>query len=51
MDCPELRNLLLYISVDLDDGDIPHRTKLSELITTAFQWEYQDMINDIKVSP
>ena len=31
VDSPELRDLLLFISA-LDDSDIPHRSKLSELI-------------------
>jgi hypothetical protein len=33
----------------LDDKDIPHRTKLSELITKAFKREYAAMINGIQV--
>ncbi|CAA7268998.1 unnamed protein product [Cyclocybe aegerita] len=48
VDCPELRDLLLYISVDLKDSDIPHRTKLSELITEAFKREYARMLLNIQ---
>ncbi|KAJ7617524.1 hypothetical protein DFH06DRAFT_961660, partial [Mycena polygramma] len=32
----------------LDDNDIPHRTKMSELISTRFQVEYQKMIHEIQ---
>ncbi|KAJ6542329.1 hypothetical protein DFH09DRAFT_874064, partial [Mycena vulgaris] len=32
----------------LDDGDIPHRTKLSQLISTRFHAEYTAMIREIQ---
>jgi hypothetical protein len=50
VECPELRELLLYIGTDLQDRDIPHRTKLSELITSRFKLEYSRMVNEINVS-
>ncbi|CAA7271021.1 unnamed protein product [Cyclocybe aegerita] len=50
VDCPELRDLLLYIGVELSDDDIPHRTKLSEIITTNFKQEYMAMLLDIENS-
>ncbi|KAF8901531.1 hypothetical protein CPB84DRAFT_1777550 [Gymnopilus junonius] len=50
VDCPELRNLFLFIGEQLNDEDIPHRTKLSELITKAFKREYAKMINEIQHS-
>ncbi|KAJ7769159.1 hypothetical protein DFH07DRAFT_697654, partial [Mycena maculata] len=34
----------------LNDEDIPHRTKLSQLITTRFQVEYDTMIQEIQNS-
>ncbi|KAJ7702894.1 hypothetical protein B0H16DRAFT_736274 [Mycena metata] len=37
VDCPELRDLLLFIGAQLEDEDIPHRTKLGQLISTRFQ--------------
>jgi hypothetical protein len=46
---PELRDLLLFIGAQLEDRDIPHRTKLSEMITTRFKTEYNKMIEDIGV--
>lgn len=49
IDSPELRELLLYISPHLDKVDIPHRTKLSELITMGFKREYFAMLKDIEV--
>ncbi|KAF8129409.1 hypothetical protein K438DRAFT_1531550, partial [Mycena galopus ATCC 62051] len=32
----------------LEDSVLPHRTKLSELICTRFQVEYQRMIHEIQ---
>lgn len=49
MDCPELRDLLLYLGTQLGDEDIPHRTKLSELITQRFKVEYANMVQEISV--
>ena len=50
-DCPELRDLLLFIGSDvLVDSDIPHRTKLTGLIVENFKREYQRMIDDIQVN-
>ncbi|KAJ6495742.1 hypothetical protein C8R47DRAFT_936308, partial [Mycena vitilis] len=42
---------LLFIGAELlDDKDIPHRTRLAELITTRFQVEYEQMIKEIQNS-
>ncbi|KAJ7857916.1 hypothetical protein B0H14DRAFT_2351976, partial [Mycena olivaceomarginata] len=35
----------------LEDEDIPHRTKMSQLIATRFQIEYDKMIKEIQASP
>ncbi|KAJ7735047.1 hypothetical protein B0H16DRAFT_1765616 [Mycena metata] len=48
VDCPELRDLLLFIGAQLEDRDIPHRTKLSQLISDRFQVEYKAMIREIQ---
>ena len=50
VESPELRELLLFISPHLNEVDIPHRTKLSELITAGFKREYLAMLKDIEVS-
>jgi hypothetical protein len=50
VDCHELRDLLLFLSIDLDDSDIPHRTKLGELIAENFKKEYTKMVGEISVS-
>ncbi|TEB26684.1 hypothetical protein FA13DRAFT_1608436, partial [Coprinellus micaceus] len=34
----------------LDDTDIPHRTKVAQLITEAFAREYQKMVQEITTS-
>ncbi|KAJ6620952.1 hypothetical protein B0H10DRAFT_2432551 [Mycena sp. CBHHK59/15] len=49
VDCPELRNLLLFVGAQLEDEDIPHRTMLSKLIAERFQVEYNKMIREIQV--
>jgi hypothetical protein len=41
--------LLLFIGAQLEDEDIPHRTKMSQLIATRFQIEYDKMIKEIQV--
>lgn len=49
-DSPELRDLLLYIGAELlADADLPHRTKLTELIRKRFKMEYQKIIEELKV--
>jgi hypothetical protein len=50
VDCPELPDLLLFIGTELEERDIPHHTKLSELITAHFKTEYNRIIGDINVS-
>jgi hypothetical protein len=47
VDCPELRDLLLFIGAELQNEDISHRTKKSELISKQFQVEYEKMIKEI----
>jgi hypothetical protein len=49
VDCPELWDLLLFIGAQLDNGDIPHRTKLSQLISTRSHTEYTAMVRKIQV--
>ncbi|PPR02336.1 hypothetical protein CVT24_011679 [Panaeolus cyanescens] len=51
VDSPELWDLLLYIGEHLEDKDIPHRTKISDLITEAFEQEKAAMIDKIKEAP
>ncbi|KAJ7468179.1 hypothetical protein FB451DRAFT_389795 [Mycena latifolia] len=47
VDCPELRDLLLFIGAELEDRDIPHRTKLSELVSQRFKYEWTRMVEDM----
>jgi hypothetical protein len=49
MDCPEFCELLLYVGPQLNDSDIPHRTKMAELIEEQFQIEFGSLIKEIKV--
>jgi hypothetical protein len=50
VECPELRDLLLYLNEDLEDSDIPHRTKLTELIFKSFDREFKCLVDHIQVS-
>ncbi|KAJ7687279.1 hypothetical protein B0H17DRAFT_885558, partial [Mycena rosella] len=43
--------LLLFIGAQLQDADIPHRTKLSQLISARFQVDYAAMLREIQVAP
>lgn len=49
--CPELRELLLYIGHDIQDKDIPHRTKLMELILKQYEIHWHEMTCEMKVNP
>ena len=47
---PELRDLLLFLGTNLEERDLPHRTKLTLLILERFHLEYEKLVNEIKVS-
>jgi len=49
VDCPELQELLLYISQQLKGEDIPHRTKMGQLIVNNFKMQYNVMVEGIQV--
>lgn len=49
VECPEFRDLLLYLNSDLGEHDLPHRTKLTELIFEQFRHHYADMRSELKV--
>ena len=49
MDSPELCDLLLFVGRDLEDGDIPHRLKISEMIIQSYATEHQKLIEELKV--
>ncbi|GLB45637.1 putative encoded by [Lyophyllum shimeji] len=48
IDSPELRDLLLYVGTQLDEDDLPHRTKLTQLIYERFQLEFKKLIEELK---
>ncbi|KAL1745752.1 hypothetical protein HDZ31DRAFT_35679 [Schizophyllum fasciatum] len=39
---------MLYLCIELKDEDIPHRTRLGELILERFKEEYSHMVADIE---
>lgn len=51
IECPELRDLILYLGmgVDLEANQLPHRTKLAEMIAQRFVVECDRLKEDIKV--
>lgn len=51
VECKEFRELLEFICPHLrTEGAIPHRTKLSELVSSTFRERYEMMISDIEAS-
>ncbi|KAJ7496486.1 hypothetical protein FB451DRAFT_1005443, partial [Mycena latifolia] len=38
---------LLFIGAELEDRDIPHRTKLSELVSQRFKYEWTRMVEEM----
>jgi hypothetical protein len=50
VDNEELHDLLLFISVDLTNKDIPHCSMLTKLIVENFQREYVKLQEEIQVS-
>jgi len=49
VDCPKLQDLLLFIGAELHEKDIPHCTKLVQLITERFQIEYKQILEELEV--
>lgn len=50
IDCPELRDLLIFVSADLTEADIPHRSMVTKLIIENFQKEYEKLCKEIQVN-
>lgn len=49
IECPEFRKLLLLLREDLQDKDIPHRTKIRESIIKAWQTYFARLKADLAV--
>lgn len=49
MDSPELRDLFLFLGTELEERDLPHRTKLSQMIVERFQMEFRKLLEEIQV--
>ncbi|KAJ3831050.1 hypothetical protein F5878DRAFT_667994 [Lentinula raphanica] len=43
VDCQEFRDLLLYIGTELTENDIPHRTKIIDIIFEQFDKQFNDI--------
>jgi hypothetical protein len=51
VECPEFRSLLLLLREDLQEKDIPHRTKIRESIIKAWQAWFTSLKKDLAVRP
>jgi hypothetical protein len=50
VECPEFRWLLLLLRPDLKEANIPHRSKLRELIIEAWKREFEGLKRELAVS-
>src|ERR1700709_2330596 len=50
MECPEFRHLILLLRPDLKESDIPHRTKISDLILETWNEHFQVLKAELAVS-
>lgn len=51
LECPEFRELLLYIGEDnLDEHDLPHRTKATMMILEEHKKKHMEIVHDIQAS-
>ncbi|KAJ3535357.1 hypothetical protein NM688_g6991 [Phlebia brevispora] len=48
VECPEFREMILYLSSDLGDEDLPHRTRLTELIMERFNTKKADLMKELQ---
>lgn len=49
IECPEFRDLILYLNSNLTDADIPHRTKITEYIFELFSEQYRTLVEELQV--
>jgi hypothetical protein len=50
LECPEFRALLLYLGDGkMDDTDLPHRTKMTQMVLDEYRKEYNKTKSDLKV--
>ncbi|KIK17982.1 hypothetical protein PISMIDRAFT_110388 [Pisolithus microcarpus 441] len=49
MECPQFRQLILYLRCDLWDTDIPHRTKTCELILQCWRERFMQLRVELKI--
>jgi hypothetical protein len=50
VECPEFRRLLFFMRRDIPEKAIPHRTKLTELVTHTWIEEFNILKADLAVS-
>lgn len=48
-DCPEFRELLLSVGGDITATEIPHRSKLRELVIQGWRDYFQELRSDLAV--
>ncbi|KAJ6475550.1 hypothetical protein C8R45DRAFT_1102828 [Mycena sanguinolenta] len=47
VDCPELRDLLLFVGAGLEDEDIPHRIEMAQLIATRLEVDRGNLVSHL----
>jgi hypothetical protein len=50
VECPEFRQLLLFLRPDLQDKNVPGRTKVREAIIAAWQAHFDTLKQELAVS-
>lgn len=50
VDCSAFRRLLLILRRDIDDSDIPHRSKMRELVLAAWKSSFDTIRAELKVN-
>ncbi|KAL1738946.1 ribonuclease H-like domain-containing protein, partial [Schizophyllum fasciatum] len=51
VDSPEFRDFVFYLKPDMDEADLPHRTRMTELIEERFEKEFNRLKDEIQNSP
>jgi len=50
LECPEFRELLLYLGDGkIDDSNVPHRTKVTQMVLDTYHKEHSNIKVDLRV--
>ncbi|KAJ2973106.1 hypothetical protein NUW54_g12126 [Trametes sanguinea] len=51
VECPEFQDLMFFLRPDLDEGDLPGRTRMTEFILKQWAETKRAILDDLKASP